>query len=91
MLRFVVLDTAGSELINTITCPFVRINSKAECWKPEYMVIVRGMDAILRFEDTERRVHVTKQEADEGEAWKGHVYKCELEDKTELRYNLQAF
>ena len=65
------LDAAGPELINTITCPFVRIDSESECWKPEYMVILMDMGTTPRFEDTERRVHVTKQEAVKGEAWEG--------------------
>ena len=65
------LDAAGLELINTITCPFVRIDPESECWKPEYMVILMDMGTTTRFEDTERRVHVNKQEAVEGEAWEG--------------------
>jgi len=92
MFVFVVLQVrnqvkaAGLNLINTITCPFVKFGS--EYWKPEYMVILMDMCAPIYFEDTGRQVHVTKHEAVGGEAWS--AFK-ETEEYAAVRINILGF
>ena len=65
------VKAAELELINTITCPFLRICSESENWKPEYMVILMDMGTSAHFKDSGGQVHITKQAAAKGEAWFG--------------------
>jgi hypothetical protein len=58
------VSAAKLDLINTITCPFLK--SGSERWKPEYMVILMDLGTPSWFNDN---VQVTKCEAVKGQAW----------------------
>jgi hypothetical protein len=61
------VSAAKLNLINTITCPFLKFGSKR--WKPEYMAILIDLGTSTCFKDSHERVQVTKCKATKGQVW----------------------
>ncbi|EDR07710.1 uncharacterized protein LACBIDRAFT_294481 [Laccaria bicolor S238N-H82] len=90
MFVFIVVHTknrvsvARSDLINTITCPF--LTSGSERWKPEYMVIL--MDLGTTPADYGDAVQVTKCKAVKG--WQAWSAFNEIEEYPAVRINMRG-
>ena len=92
MFVFVALQTnyripaARLDLIDTITCSFLKYGSKR--WKPEYMAILLDLGTSTCFKSTRRQVQVTQCEAVKGQEWAAFD---ETEEYSAVRINIRGF
>ena len=80
------VSAARSDLINTMTCPF--LTSDLGRWKPEYMAILMDLGTSSYFQGTHAHVQATKCKAVRGQAW--HAFR-KSKERPAVRISIRGF